>query len=476
MSLLNAVKRPLFRPAIPLGSPFDIPTGQWCIGKRGENLMNGGLGPLTGIGARANNFKTALSICMLLLSRRSCLRSESLTYDTEGTLPFHQRFNNQASNIRKLQDIDFWDDDQSALTDISQYTGDEFCTLLRDMVSVRSKGANAKKYMEPTPFIDPRTKEVLEAFYPVFAFIDSLTNLPLSSVDAMYAKNDIGASGNNTDAASAGKAKKQWMNQLPQLLAKNGLYMILTSLIGDKMMEDKYAPDTRRLATMEKGTVFLGVSPAYYSLPNNLYEIRKNQHMLQDKRSVYPKEGDLDLEGDTDLRVLTVLNLRPKSGIAAIPTRIIVSQSEGPLIELSTFHMCREADWFGITTSGNNANYRMDLWPSVSMTRKSIRTKIAEDPILCTAINLTNDLLMLRQYHRELWIKYGCTAQELHDDLEALGYDWAVLLNTRNYWVFPSDEGLHPEPYLSILDLLKMRKKEYVPYWMSKEDKLKLKL
>lgn len=476
MSMISKFKRPLFRPAIPLGTPFDIPTGQWMQGRHGENIMNGGLFPLTGISARANNFKTGVAIEMILRSRRSCMRSESLTYDTEGTLPFHQRFNNQAAKIRQFNGIDFYYDDQSAITDISQYTGDEFCSELRDVVSERSKGANSKKHITKTPFIDPRTKDQMEAFYPVFGFIDSLSNMPLSSVDAMYAKNDIGASGNNTDAASSGKAKKQWMNQLPQLLAKNGLYMILTALVGDKMMEDKYAPDTRRLANMEKGTVYLGVSPAYYTLPNNLYEIRKNQHLLSDKKPIYPKEGEVEIEGDTDLRVLTILNMRPKNGIAGIPLRLIVSQSSGPLVDLSSFHMCREAEWFGITTSGNNANYRMDLRPDVSMTRKNIRTKLAEDPFLCKAIDFTNDLLMLMHYHRDLWSRYGCTAQELYDDIKALGYDWDTLLQTRNYWVFDCDVDLHPEPFLSILDLLKMRKKEYVPYWLSKEEKANLKL
>lgn len=194
------------------------------------------------------------------------------------------------------------------------------------------------------------------------------------------------------------------------------------------------------------------------------------------KMPIYPKEGEIEIEGDTDLRIITVFNLRPKSGIAGIPVRIITTQSVGPLMELSAFHMCRERDWFGISVTGNNANFRLDLYPEVSLTRKNIRTKLDEDPQLGVAVNLTNDLLMLKHYHRALWTQYGCTAQELHDDIEALGYDWKTLLQTRNFWVFDCDLDLHPEPFLSIMDLLKMRKKEYIPYWLSKEEKSKLKL
>ena len=477
MSVYSKFLKPLFRPAIPLGTPFDIPTGSWMEGMHGETIMNGGLFPMTGISARANNFKSGVAIEMILRTRKSCRLSDFLVYDSEGTLPFVQRFNNQASKDPYLSTLDFNYDEQGYITDISRYTGDEFCMMLRDSVSEKSKGANIKKYTKKTPFIDPRNKEQREAIYPSFALVDSLSKMPLSTIEAMYAKNEIGTSGNNTDAAQAGKAKNQWMNQLPQLLAKNGLYVIMTALVGDTMMEDKYAPDKRRLANMEKGTNYVGTCPSYYSLPNNLYEVRRKKPLLgNDKKPIYPNEYDPDIEGDTDLQIITVFNLRPKNGIAGIPVQLIMSQTVGPLVHLSAFHMCREQDWFGITTSGNNANYRMDLRPDVALTRKNIRAKLEVDPFLTRAVEITNDMLMMKHYHRELWARYGCTAQELYDDLIALGYDWDTLLQTRNYWVFEDEESLHEAPFLSVMDLLKMRKKEYVPYWLSKEEKAKLKL
>jgi hypothetical protein len=44
------------------------------------------------------------------------------------------------------------------------------------------------------------------------------------------------------------------------------------------------------------------------------------------------------------------------------------------------------------------------------------------------------------------------------------GYDWDEILgNTRGWWTLNNDE--HPIPYLSTLDLMRMRLDKYKPYW-----------
>ncbi len=62
-----------------------------------------------------------------------------------------------------------------------------------------------------------------------------------------------------------------------------------------------------------------------------------------------------------------------------------------------------------------------------------------------------------------------CTPQELYDDLKAKGFDWDVLLNTRGYWTYLDDPN--PLPFLSTMDLLRMRTGEYFPYWMDEKTK-----
>lgn len=56
-----------------------------------------------------------------------------------------------------------------------------------------------------------------------------------------------------------------------------------------------------------------------------------------------------------------------------------------------------------------------------------------------------------------------------------MGYDWDLILNgTRGYWMCEEDEHLTDKKFLSTYDLLRMRKGQYKPYWMSDEDKAKI--
>ena len=78
-------------------------------------------------------------------------------------------------------------------------------------------------------------------------------------------------------------------------------------------------------------------------------------------------------------------------------------------------------------------------------------------------MNITAELAQMWMFHRE----YGdllCTAKELYDDIKAQGYDWDMILSqTRGWWTF--DDEKHPLKYLSILDLLHLRKGKKA-YWM----------
>ena len=52
-------------------------------------------------------------------------------------------------------------------------------------------------------------------------------------------------------------------------------------------------------------------------------------------------------------------------------------------------------------------------------------------------------------------------------DIKALGYDWKELLATRSWYTFFNEK--HPVPFLSTMDLLRMRAGLYHPYWMKKK-------
>ena len=51
---------------INLGACLDIPTGHYIQGRRGESILNGGLGFITGIVGIGNNFKSTIDRFMML--------------------------------------------------------------------------------------------------------------------------------------------------------------------------------------------------------------------------------------------------------------------------------------------------------------------------------------------------------------------------------------------------------------------------
>lgn len=463
--------RPRFRPAINVGCLMDVSTGHYVRGEHGESILNGGLSALTGIASRPNNFKTALAVYLMAAARRACRHIHQIAYDTEGTMNPVARFTAVSAQDSFLRTVDYQNDEQFAFTDLSRYTGDDWFALFRKVVNEKTKEEN--KWLRTTPFVGLDGKP-MQALYPTGALIDSFSKFQISAVEELYQKNKIGESGANTDAMTNGKAKNQMFNQMPQICARTGTFMILTAHVGDVINMEMYPTDKRNLSYMKRDTVLKGVSGGFYSLPNNVWMITDNKPLLnREKMPEYPWDNSKAIQGDTDLAVITMINLRGKNGISGFPINLIFSQSEGLQVGLSEFHYCKENNRFGI--GGNLQNYYMELLPEESLSRTKIRQKLHHNYKLQRAVQITSELLQLHQFHRTLEPDLLCDAKTLYEDLKAMGYDWDRLLNTRGYWVFKEEEKDHELPFLSTMDLLRMRRGEYVPYWFTKEEKAAIK-
>jgi len=468
----KSFSRPRFRPAINVGALMDIPTGKFETGKHGESILNGGLSSMTGICARPNNFKTWLAVHFLAQLRRVCREAHTITYDSEGTMYPTSRFGAVSANDPYLSTIDYDNDEQFAFTDMSQYVGDVWFDQFRKIVNEKAK--NDKDWLATTPFLDGNGKPK-EALYPTGGLIDSFSKFVVSAVEEIYNKNKIGESGANTDAMTNGKAKNQMFNQMPSICARTGTYLILTAHLGDIINMEMFPTDKRNLSYMKKDTVLKGVSSGFYSLPNNVWMITHNKPLQnKDKMPEYPWDNSTAMQGDTDLVLITMMNLRGKNGMSGLPISLVVSQSEGILPALSEFHYCKDNDRFGI--GGNMQNYYMELLPDVTLSRTKVRQKLHQDEKLRRAVQITADILQMHQFHRGYPENLLCAPKVLYEDLKAMGYDWDVLLgNTRGYWVFEKEEKAHDKQFLSTLDLLNMRLGTYVPYWLSKDEKAKIK-
>lgn len=461
-------ERPLFRPAFNVGGMLDVPTGKYELGKHGESIMNGGIASMTGFVSRPNNFKTALAVFVSAMIRRVCNESDNVVYDSEGTFSPISRYSTACKGYHFIENIDWEYDEHFHFTDISRLAGDEFFKVF--MTKLKDK-YDHKKWMRTTPFIDKEGKPK-RSLYPTTGVIDSFSKLQVTAVLEQYDKNKMGDSKNTTGEMNTGRAKNELFNQLPQLCARTGTYLILTAHVKDKIEMDQYAPDKRNLASMKQNTVIGGAS-GMYSLPNNVWAITANKHMLKDKMPIYPLDNKTAMEGDTDLRELTVENWRGKNGITGLPMTLIVSQTEGYQPSLSEFHYVKE-NGFGI--GGNQQFYHIELQPETKLSRTTVRKKIKEDAKLRRALEIQSEMLQLIQFHRVDPENVFTDPKSLYEDLIKLGYDWDVLLDTRGYWVFEEDEKHHPQQFLSTMDLLRMRRGLYVPWWLPKEKQAEIKV
>jgi hypothetical protein len=468
--MFGAIAKPLFRPALNVNGMYDVPTGHYELGKHGESIMNGGVGPLTGIASRPNNFKTALAIFMQAMIRRAFQNAYGMVYDTEGTLSPIQRFQTISMAFAELMLIDWEQDTQFVFTDLSRYTGDLLMKEFRD--EVYKKTSDPKKQILTTPFID-REGEYRQAYQPTSLLIDSFSKFQIKEVQEMYDKNKIGDSKNNTDAMTMGKAKTQLFNQMPTMAAQTGSYVIMTAHVGDIINMEMYPTDKRNLSHMKKDTVIKGVGPGFYSMPHNVWDIVSNKPLLnKEKMPRFPLDNKTAMEGDTDLKILEVQNLRGKGGITGLLMPMIMSQTEGYLPSLTEFYYCYE-NGFGI--NGNNINHQLAMAPDINLTRTTIRAKLNESERLRRVTEIQAEMLQLIQFHRTDREQVFTDPKTLYEDLKTIGYDWDVLLNTRGFWVFKEEEHLFPKPFLSTMDLLRMRRGLYVPYWLPEEDKTRLK-
>ncbi|WJJ55159.1 hypothetical protein [Xanthomonas phage RTH11] len=483
MSLKNHFKKaPKMRPQLNVGSVFDIPNGRYYFGKHGESILNGGVAYFTGVAGKGNTFKSTLMHYMTLAILDRYASSECNIYDTEMSLTA-ERMYQLAQHMDFIAGVDLEAEDRMLITDSTAMMGEEWFDALKDMGAERISKENIKKNTLTTPFINHELGGFFTAVRPTVVEIDSLSMLTTSTVQQVFDKNEIGDSATNMSAMSDARIKTQMLNQFPSFTAAHGVYILTSAHVGKQHVLDKYAPPAKQLQFLKSAESFKNVPEKFSFLTNNLYFVHSAEILLNaDKTGCeFPKDSDDKRKNDTDLQLLTVQNLRAKSGPTGMPIEVIVSQNEGVHMGLTEFNMIKSLARFGL--EGNLQNYQLVLCPGVALSRTTVRGKLDSNPKLRRAMEITAELGYMynfgyrtentatrapnineeEHFDRDL----VCTAKELYDDLVAKGYDWDVLLNTRGYWVFEEDAKDRP-PFLSTMDLMRMRAGLYHPYWMEK--------
>lgn len=473
---------PKVRPAFPIGCNFDIPTGSYVRGNRGQWILMGGQNYLDNISGPGNTFKTEIIIyrCLTLLARYPSITI--IFYDTENTLNYErlQRRKEQHPELRET-DFDFYEEADKAergedarfiLVGSDGMTGDAFFETLRKLGEERAKDKK-RIYHFDVPFADGNLSSKVDMYVP----IDTLSTFMPSQVETDYFDaNAIGDKKNTTLYMRAGLFKSTLMIQLPNMGPRNGIMMSLSAHMGELGMQDSMAPPPLRLSFTKRNQKHKNVPESFKSYSNNLFEAQFTQPLYNsssDKSPKYP-DNEFDMDINNDMMLITFVSTRNKQGASGTAFPTVVSQREGVLPHLTQFHYVRTTGkGYGLDISNDKRWFILDLYPDGGkVQRTTIRKKIDEDYRFRRAIEITAELFQMSA----LWSNPPeWTPATMRKRLEELGYDWNELLNTRSWEGYIEDQEailkLYGRQPLSTMDLCMMCDGEYHPYWMPEKPK-----
>lgn len=454
---------------INIGACLDIPTGRYVKGAHGEHILNGGLANLTGIFGMGNSFKSTAMHYMTLAAQSRMYGSFVGTYDTEMNIQ-EWRLSEMAENVQRflrvpqdpIIDTGIW-----AVTDKSMYSGNKWYDKVRDLMKDRVK--NKKEWEVTTPFLD-RDGKPLKMAAAMISQVDSFSEINTDAVEKMQDDAEIGEAGQNAVSLKQGQHKNQMLMELPGLTVGSDTYMFLVAHFGDVYALDPRKPPQKKLGEISADKKIKGVPEKFTYVMHNCWWSRNTSTLINagTKEPEFPRDEHDDRRGDTDLKTITLHQVRGKAGPTGIQITLVVSQNLGVLPSLTEFYNIKESDRFGI--EGNLQNYYLTLLPSVRMTRKTVRGLLESDRKLARAVNITSELCQMHQY----WFhmpEVMITPKELYEQVKARGYDWDMILDkTRGYWILEEDDrpqGL----FLSTMDLINMANGSYHPYWLEKDCK-----
>lgn len=473
---------------IPVGGGLDIPTCAFVPGIHGQLIMNGGMAPLTGVVGKPHMFKSTIAKSILYIAALRVLttiKTSALMYDTEMTVvEAHQKeiFDFYMTHFDDLKPFFEKDgitmlikDSVIVFTNKQKYPGDDYYELLKKVLRAKDPDFPRKKddtlpppmkYVK-TAFAGRDGKEPVMMLPPTFGDVDGITEFTTKADDNMQEEHELGNKQANPAFMTQGLNKQRFLMGLPTLLANSNHYMMMTAQVGKEInMNTGPMPSApqKQLPAMKNGDVLKGASSKFVSLANVCWQSLKTApclmtHRIEDglRYPLYETKGN---KFDNDLYEIELLNIRNKNGTTGFTITILVSQSKGFLPDLTEFHYIRSNDWGFL---GNNTNYQLIFFPEENLTRTNIRRKLASVPKLQRGVNILSEMLQIKQFKQAWWQDYGCEPEELIKGLRDKGYDWDELLSTRGWHSF--DEN-HPLKELSTIDMLRMLKDEYFPYWM----------
>ena len=469
------VSIPTVAPAFNVGGMLDIPTGTYFFGKYGQSVLNGGLGDSGSIVGVGNSYKSTLVAAIHLTVVERIAQAENINYDTENVHTYH-RVMALCKRLPNLSLIDFCDPADTRRNRVMTTSsstidfngkilyGDRFHEQVAKYA--REVYAQKKPIWYTTPFREGLKPILMRA--PTTVSYDSFSKMRFSSIEEGK-KDDhkIGDSERNTVSLDEGRLKTQMNNEMPGLSRLGELRITMTAHTDKSVnMEGKYASEKPKLTHGKKDYQIKGVGTAFMQINEWILDIQSSVKLEdKDKCPEYPLDETERNDKCKDLNLITAVITRNKKGASGTVLKMVVSQSEGYLPHVSMYRLLKE-DEYGLIKKGHH--YSSVLLPEVSVQRNTLRKHINENYALRRALEITSEMLQMQYLFSPAGKQYLCTPEELYTDLINMGYSWDTLLNkTRGYWIFEEEDN-NNLPFLSTMDLLRMRGGVYVPYWLKK--------
>lgn len=481
----NTMERPVIRLPLPVkvcfptGALMDIPTGDWIEGTHGQMVLNGGVASITGLVGPGNSGKTTLMRHMSLTVIARCIMTVGdiyyCSYDTE--VNTHEARGERLSfSMHVFKDYygrtgqTLIDDGVWNITDRSVYMGNEMFEEWKTYLKAKGKQRNPFKY--ETAFIG-RDGKPMKVMVPSISEIDSLSQFYTADVDKILNTTEAGQSEANMLFARAGLAKSRILMEMPSVAAASNHYFLFTAHLGKEMVIPSgpgTPPPKKQLQHMTQGEVIKGVTNNFFYLLHNCWLVANSRPYLNSntKAPEYPYEPGYEIEGDLDLNIMTIKQLRGKNGSSGFALQIIWSQEEGVLPGLTEFHYLKENERFGL--EGNVQNYSLILYPDVSLSRTKVRKLIREDKKLQRALEITSQLCQMYEFQGQKLKSLLVKPEEIRKVLTEKGYDWNFILENTRGWNTLNDEQ-HPGFPLSTYDLCRIVQGTYHPYWLEADCK-----
>lgn len=487
---LKGTKDIKFKMLINIHPMIDYISANYITGAKGETIVNGGLQLITGIFGPPNSFKSVFAIELQLSALNTLSYTHSIRnnpknfaaggiFDTEANLePARvEMFSNKYPNL-----VGIMDDDTKAfeVSDIGDYTGDEYFSILKDLTEDTIK--NGKK-VEYTAFLDKFGKPIND-YIPYIDLLDSMSKLTSTQTIEGLTKTKVLDGSTNMFPVRDGKFKHMFINDFIRRGTRSNTRLLFTGHTGEKMDLDtspmaKYKVDTTRLEYLARNLYLKGVPKDVETLTSIIYYIQQSKPLVHKESNDvhYPTSKGSSID-PTDLKVLKVLPLRNKHGLTGPMLEFLVSQKDGVLWDLSSFHFIRtytdkkeyKDNMFGL--KGSKMNFTSVFLPEVKLGRTTVRDKLEDNKKLRRAVEITAELLLIKLFH-PIYTKLQlyCSPEVLYEDIKTLGYDWDDLLTNTIRVVPPDAYSKDVLPHLSVIDLLKIRKNLYEPYWLKKKGK-----